>query len=104
MTYSPPMPRLSDDAVRAELAAGLPGWDFDGDAIHKDFVFKGFMAAIAFIDRLAPKAHEARHHPDLENHYNHVLVSLSTHDEAGVTERDIVLARAIESVAGPPEA
>jgi 4a-hydroxytetrahydrobiopterin dehydratase len=97
------MPRLSDDDVRAALATDLPGWEFDGEAIHREFVFKGFMAAIAFIDRLAPKAHEARHHPDLENHYNRVLVSLSTHDEGGVTEHDIALARAIESVVEPPE-
>ena len=98
------MPRLSDDDVRVALAGDLPGWGFDGRAIHKEFVFKGFLAAIAFIDRLAPKAHEARHHPDLENHYNRVLVSLSTHDEGGVTELDIALARAIESVGEPPEA
>lgn len=98
------MPRLSDDDVLAALTADLPGWGFDGDAIRKEFVFTGFMAAIAFIDRLAQKAQEARHHPDLENHYNRVLVSLSTHDEGGVTEHDIALARAIESVAEPPEA
>lgn len=39
-----------------------------------------------------------------DDHYNHVLVSLSTHDEAGVTEHDIALARAIESVSEPPGA
>ena len=98
------MPRLSDDDVRAALAGDLHGWEFDGEAIHREFVFKGFMAAIVFIDRLATKAHEARHHPDLENHYNRVVVSLSTHDEGGVTERDIALARTIESVAEPPGA
>jgi 4a-hydroxytetrahydrobiopterin dehydratase len=62
------------------------------------------MAAIGFIDRLAVEAQTARHHPDLENHYNRVLVSLSTHDEGGVTELDVALARAIEAVAQPPEA
>lgn len=98
------MPTLSDDDVRAALAGDLPGWEFDGEAIRKEFVFKGFLAAIAFIDRLATPAHEARHHPDLENHYNRVVVSLSTHDEGGVTERDIALARTIESLAQPPEA
>jgi 4a-hydroxytetrahydrobiopterin dehydratase len=98
------MPKLSDHEVRAALAGDLAGWDFDGEAIRKEFVFKGFMAAIAFIDRLASKAHEARHHPDLENHYNRVLVSLSTHDEGGVTEHDMALARAIDSVVEPPEA
>lgn len=98
------MLRLSDDDVRTALTDGLPGWTYDGAAIKKEFIFKGFMVAIGFIDRLAVEAQAARHHPDLENHYNRVLVSLSTHDEGGVTELDVALARAIEAVAQPPEA
>ena len=98
------MPRLSDDDVRHALADRLAGWTYDGTAIEKEFEFTGFMAAIAFIDRLAVEAQAARHHPDLENHYNRVLVSLSTHDEGGVTELDVGLARAIDAVVQPPEA
>ena len=98
------MPRLSDDDVRAALIDGLPDWTHYDDAIKKEFAFKGFIAAIEFIDRLAVEAQAARHHPDLEIHYNRVLVSLSTHDEGGVTELDVALARAIEAVAHPPEA
>jgi 4a-hydroxytetrahydrobiopterin dehydratase len=98
------MPRLTDAQVRDALAEGLHGWSYDGNAIRKEFTFRGFLAAIAFIDRLAPKAHAARHHPDLENHYNRVLVSLTTHDEGGVTASDVALAHEIESVAEPPEA
>ena len=96
------MPRLSDDEIHAALDE-LPGWAYEHGAIRKEFRHKGFRAAIAFIDRLAPLAHEARHHPDLENHYDVVVVSLTTHDEGGVTEADVALARAIESVAEPPE-
>lgn len=97
------MPRLSDDDVHAALTDDLAGWTYDGATIKKEFAFKGFMAAIGFIDRLALQAQAARHHPDLENHYDRVLVSLSTHDEGGVTELDVALARAIEAVAQPPE-
>jgi len=97
------MAKLEENQVRAALEAGdLPGWSLSDNAIHKEYVFAGFRAAIAFIDRLAERAIEAKHHPDLENHYNHVLVSLSTHDQGGVTEADLALARAIESVAEPP--
>ena len=99
------MAKLEDDQVRAALeGADLPGWSLSDDAIHKEYVFAGFRAAIAFIDRLAERAIEAKHHPDLENHFNRVLVSLSTHDQGGVTEADLALARAIESVAEPPGA
>jgi 4a-hydroxytetrahydrobiopterin dehydratase len=97
--------KLDDDRIRAALGAGdLPGWSLSDNAIHKEYSFPGFRGAIAFIDRLAERAIEAKHHPDLENHYNRVIVSLSTHDQGGVTQADLALARAIESVAEPPEA
>ena len=93
------MTRLSDDEVRAALAEGLPGWELEHDAITKEFTFAGFRTAIGFIDRIADAAQTARHHPDLRNRYNRVNVTLTTHDEGGITEKDVALARAIESVA-----
>jgi 4a-hydroxytetrahydrobiopterin dehydratase len=93
--------KLSDDAVRSALT-DLPGWSFESGAIRKEYRFGGFRAAISFIVRLADEAQAARHHPDLENHYNRVIVSLTTHDEGGVTEADVALARAIEATAEPP--
>jgi 4a-hydroxytetrahydrobiopterin dehydratase len=93
------MTRLSDDEVHAALAEGLTGWELEAGAITKEFAFSGFRAAIDFIDRVAERAQAARHHPDLRNRYNRVNVTLTTHDEGGVTEKDIDLARAIEAVA-----
>jgi 4a-hydroxytetrahydrobiopterin dehydratase len=96
------MASLADDEVRAQLG-DLPGWELRDGAIRREYVFTGFRAAIAFIDRLAEVAIAARHHPDLENHYNRVVVSLTSHDASGVTGADLALARAIEAVAEPPE-
>jgi 4a-hydroxytetrahydrobiopterin dehydratase len=96
------MAPLADDEVRAQLG-DLPGWELGDGAIRKEYIFKGFRAAIAFIDRLAEVAIASRHHPDLENHYNRVAVSLTSHDAGGVTRADLELARAIEAVAEPPE-
>ena len=91
---------LSDEEIRAELGV-LPGWEIVDGAIRKEYVFKGFRAAIGFIDRLAEVAIAARHHPDLENHYNRVVVSLTSHDAGGVTEKDIALAAEIDTLAEP---
>jgi 4a-hydroxytetrahydrobiopterin dehydratase len=93
------MTRLTDGEVHAALAEGLPGWGVEKGALTKEFAFPGFRAAITFIDRVAEEAQAARHHPDLWNRYNRVNVTLSTHDEGGITEKDVALARAIESVA-----
>jgi 4a-hydroxytetrahydrobiopterin dehydratase len=92
--------KLSDDDVAAWLASGdLPGWRLDRGEIFKHFKFGTFMEAIAFINRIAEKAEAANHHPDLENHYNRVRVALHTWNENAVTEKDISLAREIESAA-----
>ena len=98
------MTRLSEEDVRRWLSSGdLPGWRFDRGEIFKNYKFGTFLEAIAFIDRIAEKAEAANHHPDLENHYNRVRVALHTWNENAVTDKDISLAREIESAAGRPQ-
>jgi 4a-hydroxytetrahydrobiopterin dehydratase len=95
------MARLTDDEVRAALGGELPGWSFDGSTIRKEFSFKSFTSAVAFVERLVEPANAVRHHPDLEIHFNRVVVTLSTHDEGGVTDKDLALARTIEGLVEP---
>jgi 4a-hydroxytetrahydrobiopterin dehydratase len=90
--------KLTDAQLEAFLSK-REGWTSRGEAIQKDFTFRGFRAAIAFVDRVAERAEAARHHPDIEIHYNHVLISLSTHDAGGVTERDVAAAVEIDAAA-----
>ena len=92
-----------EDGERQLMMRDLEGWTYLGDAIHKEFTFKGFRGAIAFVNRIADLANEAGHHPDLEIHYNRVVVSLSTHDAGGVTEQDITLAGRIDGVVEPDD-
>ena len=91
------MAKLSDEEIKAALA-DLPGWQLKAGEIFKQFRFSTFMDAIAFIDRVADRADELDHHPDLENHYNRVRVGLHTWTEDAVTEKDIALAHQIEQV------
>lgn len=93
-----------DGADLQLLMRDLEGWRLLGDAIHKDFTFRGFRGAIAFVNRIAELANAAGHHPDLEIHYDRVVVTLSTHDAGGVTLRDISLAGAIDRAAEPNDA
>src|SRR5688572_5369315 len=86
----------------AELEAFLSereGWASRGVAINKDFAFRALRAAMAVLDRVAERAEAARHHPDIEIHYNHVQITLSTHDAGGVTEKDVAAAVEIDAAA-----
>jgi 4a-hydroxytetrahydrobiopterin dehydratase len=77
----------------------LNGWTLDGDAIRKQFTFKDFLAAIAFINRLAPEAERADHHPDILINYKRVTLTYSTHSEGGLTEKDFAGAAAADRLA-----
>jgi len=91
------MSLLDEPAIRAALA-DLDGWELDGDAIVRELRFDGFLDAIAFINRVAPLADAADHHPELTNVYSRVRIVLSTHDAGGVTDKDLALAGQIDAV------
>jgi len=91
---------LSDDEIRSGLA-GLAGWARSDDEIQKTYELASFPDAIAFVTRVGFLAEKANHHPDLDIRWRKVRVVLSTHDEGGITGRDLALAGEIESVAGP---
>ena len=80
--------KLSDKEIQDKLTA-LPGWKKDGDALVRQFTLRSFPDAIAFTTRLAFDAQEADHHPDLTISYKRVTVRWSTHDQGGVTEKDL---------------
>jgi 4a-hydroxytetrahydrobiopterin dehydratase len=78
----------------------LNGWTLDGDAIRKQFTFKDFLEAIAFVNRLAPEAEKADHHPDILINYKRVTLTYSTHSEGGLTEKDFTGAATADRLAG----
>ncbi len=90
-----------DSAERAEQLSQIPDWQLvEGrDAITRQFRFKTFNQAFAFMTSVAMKAEKMDHHPEWFNVYNKVEVTLSTHDADGLTELDIKLARFMDSIA-----
>jgi len=86
---------------RKTALAELPNWrEVPGrDAIARKFTFTDFNQAFGFMTRVALIAEKMDHHPEWSNVYRTVEVTLSTHDAAGVTEKDIKLAKAMDSFA-----
>jgi 4a-hydroxytetrahydrobiopterin dehydratase len=78
------------------------GWAFeqDGRALIRTIKFKDFGEAFAFLTRVALHAEKADHHPEFTNVWNRVDLRLTSHDAGGVTERDVNLANAINSLIG----
>jgi 4a-hydroxytetrahydrobiopterin dehydratase len=79
----------------------LPGWTLAaGDkAIRRDYLLKDFLAAVALIQKIAPRAQAMDHHPDLHlTGYRRLKVVLSTHSAGGLTLKDFRLAAEIEAL------
>ncbi|MDG1152893.1 MAG: 4a-hydroxytetrahydrobiopterin dehydratase [Hyphomicrobiales bacterium] len=82
---------------RNENLNKLHGWKKTRgkDSIEKEFIFKDFQSAFAWMTRMALLAEKMDHHPEWFNVYNKVNVTLTTHDAGGITQLDINLAKAM---------
>jgi 4a-hydroxytetrahydrobiopterin dehydratase len=92
------MAKLAKSEIEPRLER-LHGWSLDGDAIRKQYTFAGFPDAIAFVNRLAPEAEAADHHPDILINYKRVTLTYSTHSEGGLTEKDFAGAATADRLA-----
>lgn len=90
---------LAESEVLSQLSK-LTDWNYDVDKkiIFKKYLFKSYLKNISFVNALAWEANKRMHHPDLEVSYNFCLVKLTTHDEGGVTQRDLDFAKAIDQL------
>src|SRR4029077_15452936 len=67
---------LTEDEVASRLRP-LP-WEREGDEIVREWRFEDFVAAVAFVNRVAETAEDANHHPDILLHgWNKVKLSLT---------------------------
>ena len=91
---------LTQEALMAALAT-LPDWQVTQGrpAIRRRFRFGDFSEAFGFMARAALEAERLDHHPEWTNVYNRVDVTLTTHDAGGITEKDIDLARRLDTLA-----
>jgi len=88
---------LSNEEVRRRLNE-LAGWEYADGRIRKEFVFRTFPRAIAFVNTVAYLAEAAKHHPHIAINYNKVTLRLITHSEGALTDLDFNLARRIEDL------
>ena len=93
------MARLDDAEIAAALQQ-LPGWWREGEVLVRTYRRRDWADAVAFVNVIAPEADRRNHHPDVcITGYRNVTVRLTSHDEGGITKRDVDLATWIEAAA-----
>ena len=91
------MPALTPKQISLGLK-DVPKWAKRAKTIQRTFTFDDFPGSVEFVNRVARKAQKADHHPDIDIRFDKVTLTLSTHDEGGITEKDFSLARQCDAV------
>jgi 4a-hydroxytetrahydrobiopterin dehydratase len=86
-------PEIIEQGLRS-----LPRWKLEGTEIVRRDEFPDFGAAMVFVNQVAEKAEQAGHHPDIDIRYNKVRLALISHDQGGLTKRDLNMAHSIDSL------
>lgn len=89
--------------TREEALAAMgdvSGWTLSDDAtsINRDYEFKDFAEAFAFLTKVAALAEQEQHHPEIWNSWNKVKLTLSTHDVGGLSTKDFILGAKINNL------
>lgn len=92
------LPFAREDALK--LAAEVNHWTLSSDAasISREFTFKDFAAALAWINKVGALAEAEGHHPDIHWWWNKVTLELSTHAIGGLSNNDFILAAKINQL------
>ncbi len=92
----PPLTREEAEALLTEV----PGWVLDAEAKHlaRDYKFKNFAEALAFVNRVGAIAESEGHHPDIHlTNWNRVRIDLWTHAIGGLSQNDFIVAAKIDA-------
>jgi 4a-hydroxytetrahydrobiopterin dehydratase len=91
------MPALNTRQINIHLKA-VPDWTKRAQTIGRTFKFEGFMTSVDFVRRIAKQTLKINHQPDIDIRFDKVTLTLTTHDEGGITEKDFSLARKCDEV------
>ncbi len=82
------------------LMGEVKGWEVldDNRKLHKQYKFKDFRQALAFVVKMGMVAEAEDHHPDFTVHYNLVDVTLWTHTVGGLSENDFIVAAKVDQL------
>lgn len=95
--------KLSDtERAEAIRKLGASGWKpcEDRDAIRRTYTFENFVEAFGFMSKAAIWAEKMNHHPEWDNVYKTVNVTLTTHDAGGLSQLDVDLAHKMDQLSG----
>ena len=90
---------LSAQKIEEYRAQISPKWEVVGrnKLLRREFIFKNFVRAMAFLNGVADIAEQEGHHPDFRLHnYKKITLETTTHAILGLSRNDFILAAKID--------
>lgn len=87
-----------EQAQLDSLLPQVPQWGIVKGELRREFKFKNYHEAIAFVNATAWVSHRENHHPDMEVGFNKVVMRYSTHAVGGLTMNDFICAAKIDAL------
>ncbi|MFC7154076.1 4a-hydroxytetrahydrobiopterin dehydratase [Halomarina halobia] len=87
---------LSDEEIQERAP---DDWEREGDELVRTFEFDAYLEGVGFAAGIAGIAEEAFHHPEITIGWREVEVRLTSHEEGGITEKDVDLAARFDDLA-----
>ncbi|MFB6095575.1 MAG: 4a-hydroxytetrahydrobiopterin dehydratase [Halodesulfurarchaeum sp.] len=87
--------RLSEDEIETRLPRN---WSIADDEIVRTFTFDDYLDGVTFAVDVGELAEEEFHHPTIEIGYEEVTVRFTSHEEGGITNRDIEMAELVNEL------
>jgi 4a-hydroxytetrahydrobiopterin dehydratase len=76
----------------------VPGWQVEGDHLHREVRFEDFNEAFGFMARVALVAEKLNHHPDWSNSWNTVTIDVTNHDAGGISDVCVDLTTKVNAI------
>ncbi len=87
------VPPLESAKVQELLGQLENGWEVNKDGhLERQYTFKNFAEALAYVNKVGAVAEDEGHHPDLYLAWGKCKVELWTHKINGLTEIDFYMA------------
>ncbi len=90
------MEKIDKTEISKRIEKLNPAWTLKDNSIQRHYIFNDFIEAFSFMTSVAMLAEKVNHHPNWENVYNKVNITLFTHEAGGLTEKDFNLAKEID--------
>ncbi|NHN47110.1 4a-hydroxytetrahydrobiopterin dehydratase [Halostella sp. JP-L12] len=87
---------LSDDEIEERIP---DEWHREGDEIVRTYEFDEYLHGVNFAQLIGEIAEAEFHHPEIVIGYKEVEVRFTTHDEGGITDKDVEMAELVETEA-----